>query len=133
MAEGALSIKLRCASWHQLATIYKRDLSHGTMFLRAAAPPPVGTAVRIDLTLPSATVIALDGVVASHVQDPQRGSGVELTLSPLPTSSVWLTESARASENRRPATPYRGVPVGAHQVTGIIPTIHEHAEVTAAE
>ena len=24
MAEGALSIKLRCASWHQLATIYKR-------------------------------------------------------------------------------------------------------------
>ena len=36
MAEGALSIKLRCASWQQLATIYKRDLSHGTMFLRRA-------------------------------------------------------------------------------------------------
>jgi hypothetical protein len=61
MAEGALSIKLRCASWHQIATIYKRDLSHGTMFLRAATAPPVGTTVRIDLTLPSATVIVLDG------------------------------------------------------------------------
>ncbi|TMQ02543.1 MAG: hypothetical protein E6J90_23360 [Deltaproteobacteria bacterium] len=136
MAEGALSIKLRCASWQQLATIYKRDLSHGTMFLRAATPPAVGTAVHIDLTLPSATVIALEGVVASQVQDPQRGSGVELTLSPMPASSVWLIETALASENRRLATPYRGVaiaPVGPHQITGIIPTIHENAEVTAAE
>src|ERR1043166_4455755 len=101
MAEGALSIKLRCASWQQLATIYKRDLSRGMMFLRAATPPPVGTPVRIDLTLPSATVIALDGVVQSHVQDPQRGSGVELALQPIPASSVWLIESALASEHRR--------------------------------
>src|SRR5436190_20215550 len=111
MALGALSIKLRCASWQQLATIYKRDLSHGTMFLRAATPPAVGTAVHIDLTLPSATVIALEGVVASQVQDPQRGSGVELTLSPMPASSVWLIETALASENRRLATPYRGVAI----------------------
>ena len=49
MAEGALSIKLRCASWQQLATIYKRDLSRGTMFLRAATPPAIGTTVHIDL------------------------------------------------------------------------------------
>jgi hypothetical protein len=63
MAEGALSIKLRCASWQQLATIYKRDLSQGTMFLKAATPPAIGTHVRIDLALPSATVIALSGVV----------------------------------------------------------------------
>jgi hypothetical protein len=123
MAEGALSIKLRCASWHQLATIYKRDLSHGTMFLRAAAPPPVGTAGRIDLPLPSATVIALGGVVAAHVQDPQRGSGIELTLSPIPASSVWLIESALASEARRRATPTRGVPVIViPPVGGAIPT-----------
>src|SRR3954449_13061115 len=110
MADGALSIKLRCASWHQLATIYKRDLSHGTMFLRAATPPAVGTGVRIDLALPSGTVIALDGVVAGHVQDPQRGSGVELALSPILESSIWLIESALASEPRRLATPVRGVP-----------------------
>src|SRR3954469_15195294 len=111
MAPGALSIKLRCASWHQLATIYKRDLSHGTMFLKAAAPPPVGTAVRIDLALPSATVIALAGVVASHVNDPQRGAGVELQLEPIPTGTVWLIESALASEHKRLATPALGVAV----------------------
>jgi hypothetical protein len=122
MAEGALSIKLRCASWQQLATIYKRDLSRGTMFLRAAQPPVVGTAVRIDLALPSSTVIALEGVVGSHVQDPLRGNGVEITLAPIPASSVWLIESALASETRRLATPVRGVPVVGHQ-TGSVPTI----------
>ena len=49
MAGAALSIKLRCASWPQLATIYKRDLSRGTMFLKATTQPPIGTIVRIDL------------------------------------------------------------------------------------
>src|ERR1044071_8553887 len=63
MAEGALSIKLRCASWQQLATIYKRDLSRGTMFLRASNPPRIGPSVRIDLTLPSASVVTVTGVV----------------------------------------------------------------------
>ena len=45
MAVAALSIKLRCASWQQLATIYKRDLSRGSMFLKASTPPALGTAV----------------------------------------------------------------------------------------
>jgi hypothetical protein len=129
MAEGALSIKLRCASWQQLATIYRRDLSHGTMFLRAATPPPVGTVVRIDLTLPSATVIALDGVVAGHVQDPQRGSGIELALSPIPASSVWLIESALASEARRLAAPA----APAAPAIPAIPAIHDHADLSVAE
>ena len=57
MAGAALSIKLRCASWQQLATIYKRDLSRGLMFLKASTQPPLGTIVKIDLELPSATVI----------------------------------------------------------------------------
>ncbi|MBC7977867.1 MAG: DnaJ domain-containing protein, partial [Myxococcales bacterium] len=132
MAEGALSIKLRCASWQQLATIYKRDLSHGTMFLKAAAPPAIGTTVRIDLALPSATVIALSGVVQTHVNDPQRGAGVELKLDPIPTGTVWLIESALASETRRRASsPPRGVPIsGSHS---LIPTIGESAELSAAE
>ena len=34
----------------------------GTMFLKASTPPPIGTLVRIDLELPSATVIELTGV-----------------------------------------------------------------------
>ena len=88
MAAGALSIKLRCASWQQLATIYQRDLSRGTMFLKASNPPAIGTTVRIDLTLPSSSVIVLNGVVQQHVNDPNRGQGVELKLAPIPTGSV---------------------------------------------
>jgi hypothetical protein len=140
MADGALSIKLRCASWQQLATIYKRDLSQGTMFLKASSPPAIGTHVKIDLSLPSATVISLIGVVHTHVQDPQRGAGVELKLDPIPAGTVWLIESALASEHKRIATPFMGVPVvgtpHAHQMTGMIPTIPEIAEaadVAAAE
>ena len=110
MATGPLSIKLRCASWQQLATIYKRDLSRGTMFLKAGSPPPIGTEVRIDLTLPSASVIVLTGVVDQHVTDPQRGEGVELKLAPIPASSVWMIESALASEVKRRDTPATGIP-----------------------
>jgi curved DNA-binding protein CbpA len=113
MAEAALSIKLRCASWQQLATIYKRDLSKGTMFLKAATPPAIGTRVRIDLTLPSASVIALSGVVASHVTDPTRGAGVDLKLDPLPSSSVWLIESALSAETKVRAGSEPGAAVGA--------------------
>ena len=134
MAEGALSIKLRCASWQQLATIYKRDLSHGTLFLRAATPPAIGTQVRIDLALPSATVIALSGVVNGHVSDAQRGAGVDLKLDPIPAGSLWLIESALASEYRRRTTPAQGTPIhGSPQIAGPIPAIHDLADVSAAE
>lgn len=137
MAAGPLSIKLRCASWQQLSTIYKRDLSRGTMFLKAASPPPIGTQVRIDLTLPSASVIVLSGVVEQHVTDPQRGSGVELKLAPIPAGSVWMIESALASESKRRNTPVAGVPVGGAGITagpsGPIPSLNEPEEVVAAE
>src|SRR5580704_18047305 len=117
MAVAALSIKLRCASWQQLATIYRRDLSKGLMFLKATSQPPIGTLVRIDLELPSATVIELSGVIVKHVVDPQRGTGVDLKLEPLPTKSVWMIESALAADNKvrtqtAAATP-SGVPVAA--------------------
>ena len=115
MAGAALSIKLRCTSWQQLATIYKRDLSRGLMFLKASTQPALGTVVRIDLELPSATVIELQGTIVKHVVDPQRGTGVDLKLEPLPTKSVWMIESALAAENKvraktgneanQPATP----------------------------
>jgi DnaJ-domain-containing protein 1 len=100
MAGAALSIKLRCASWQQLATIYRRDLSRGLMFLKASTQPPLGTIVRIDLELPSASVIELQGTIIKHVVDPQRGTGVDLKLEPLPTKSVWMIESALAAENK---------------------------------
>ncbi len=100
MAGAAFSIKLRCASWPQLATIYRRDLSRGQMFLKASSQPALGTIVRIDLELPSGTVIELQGEIIKHVTDPQRGTGVELKLEPLPTKSVWMIESALAAENK---------------------------------
>ncbi len=128
MAAGALSIKLRCASWQQLATIYYRDLSRGTMFLKASNPPALGTNVRIDLTLPSSSVIVLTGTVHQHVSDAVRGAGVELKLAPIPTGSVWMIESALASEARResgaPAEPLKTSPV---------PTVTEGADVSEAE
>ncbi len=134
MATGPLTIKLRCASWQQLATIYKRDLSRGTMFLKAGTPPPLGTAVRIDLTLPSASVIVLNGVVEQHVTDPQRGDGVELKLAPIPASSVWMIESALASEVKRRDTPAAGVPVFvASPQTGPVPAVGDSDDVNAAE
>src|SRR5688572_270969 len=110
MATGALSIKLRCASWQQLATIYKRDLMRGAMFLKASTPPALDTQVRIDLTLPSGTVIVLTGVVDQHVTDPQRGSGVELKLAPIPAGTIWMIESALAAEHKRKEQPASGVP-----------------------
>lgn len=70
------------------------------MFLKASTQPPLGTMVRIDLELPSATVIELTGVIAKHVVDPQRGTGVDLQLEPLPTKTVWLIESALAAETK---------------------------------
>ncbi|MFN0251802.1 MAG: DnaJ domain-containing protein [Kofleriaceae bacterium] len=145
MATGPLSIKLRCASWQQLSTIYKRDLSRGTMFLKAASPPPIGTQVRIDLTLPSASVIVLSGVVEQHVTDPQRGSGVELKLAPIPAGSVWMIESALASESKRRNTPAAGVPLASGAVAPTsggaviggqsmpIPSITESEDIVAAE
>src|SRR4051812_47706756 len=134
MAGDALSIKLRCASWQQLATIYRRDLSRGTMFLKAAVPPAVGTSVKIDLTLPSASGVNLTGVVQEQVQDPQRGSGVELKLAPIAPSSIWMIESALASESKRKMTPAVGVPVvTASSTSGPIASLGDNADVVAAE
>jgi len=110
MAASTLSIKLRCTSWQQLATIYRRDLSRGSMFLKASTQPPLGTQVKIDLELPSATVLELMGSIAEHVTDPQRGTGVQLKLDPLPTKTVWLIESALAAENKVRATTQGGQP-----------------------
>ncbi|HSD89362.1 MAG TPA: PilZ domain-containing protein, partial [Kofleriaceae bacterium] len=128
MAGAALSIKLRCASWQQLATIYKRDLSRGTMFLKASTQPPIGTLVRIDLELPSASVIELQGTIVKHVVDPQRGTGVELQLEPLPTRSVWMIENALAAESN-----VRGdAPTVAPPPTGA-PTLSDGEDISAAE
>ncbi|MCX5745457.1 MAG: hypothetical protein NT062_23520 [Proteobacteria bacterium] len=75
-------------------------MSRGSMFLKASTPPDIGTTVRIDLSLPSETVIVLTGTVDKHVTDPQRGSGVELKLAPIPETTTWMIESALAAEQK---------------------------------
>jgi hypothetical protein len=70
------------------------------MFLKATNQPALGTIVRIDLELPSGSVIELQGSIVKHVVDPQRGTGVDLKLEALPTKSVWMIESALAAENK---------------------------------
>jgi len=103
------------------------------MFLKASSPPEVGTQVRIDLTLPSASVIVLNGVVEKHVTDPQRGAGVELKLAPIPAGSVWLIESALASESKRLHTPASGVPVQPSPASGSQPALNDSDDVVSAE
>ncbi|HUS28015.1 MAG TPA: DnaJ domain-containing protein [Kofleriaceae bacterium] len=133
MSGAALSIKLRCASWQQLATIYKRDLSRGSMFLKASTQPAIGTIVKIDLELPSATVIELTGTIVKHVTDPQRGTGVDLQLEPLPTKSVWMIENALAAETKVRATSQSDTNVAAQQAPHRAPTLTDGEDISAAE
>jgi hypothetical protein len=98
------SIKLRCTSWQQLAGIYRRDLTRGAIFLKTGRPPPIGTAVRIDLTLPSESVIALSGAVEAHVGEGGlggRGPGVDIKLTAVPQSAMWLIETALAAHREQ--------------------------------
>jgi hypothetical protein len=106
MAEPPISIKLRCASWKQLAAMYERDLARGAVFLKSAAPPPVGTRVRINLTLPTQTLIVLNGSVDRHIGVGElnaRGPGVDIKLHNVPQSALWLIESTLASASRKGA------------------------------
>jgi tetratricopeptide (TPR) repeat protein len=104
LVSAPISIKLRCASWGQLASIYRRDLVRNAIFLRSQHPPPVGTLVRIDLTLPSESTVALTGAIAAHVagDDPSgRGPGVEVALAAIPDSATWLIERALTAARDR--------------------------------
>src|SRR3972149_1045193 len=97
MPGKALGLKLRCSSWEQLTAIYERDLRRSVFFLRSDRPPAVGTEMKIDLTLPSGTVVRLRGSVARHVaagEQVGRGAGVELALTELPPDVLYMIESA---------------------------------------
>ncbi|MCA9679975.1 MAG: DnaJ domain-containing protein, partial [Myxococcales bacterium] len=103
MASAPISIKLRCASWQQLASIYKRDLARSAIFLRTSSPPALGTPVRIDLTLPSESMVVLSGVIAKHIADGEmegRGPGVDVRLNTIPQSAMWLIETALAAAQK---------------------------------
>jgi len=97
MAVPPLAIKLRCTTWEQLARMHERDLSRGALFLKSQKPPPLGTEIRIDVTIPSGTTIAIDGRVARHVPAGERGPGVDIMLAKVPASDMWVIESALVS------------------------------------
>ena len=106
MSLAPINIKLRCGSWQQLANIYRRDLSRHAIFLKSATPPPLGTPVRIDLTLPTESMIVLAGVVHEHVPEGGlggRGPGVDIKLNTIPESALWLIETALASAQKQAA------------------------------
>ncbi|HUQ02164.1 MAG TPA: DnaJ domain-containing protein [Kofleriaceae bacterium] len=106
MAEAPINIKLRCASWQQLSSIYKRDLSRQAIFLKSGSPPPIGTPVRIDLTLPTESMIVLTGAVSEHIPPGGlggRGPGVDIRLTTIPQSALWLIETALASAQKQAA------------------------------
>ena len=103
MASPPLSIKLRCASWKQLAAIYERDLKRSAVFLKSASPPPMGTPVRINLTLPTQTLIILNGTIERHIGVGElngRGPGVDIALHSVPQSAMWIIESALDAARR---------------------------------
>jgi len=103
MAAPPVSIKLRCGSWQQLQAIYKRDLARGSIFLKSTKPPPIGTGVRIDLTLPTESMIVLNGFVHEHIPEGGlggRGPGVDVKLATIPQSAMWLIETALTSAQK---------------------------------
>ena len=99
-----INIKLQCRSWQQLQNIYRRDLSRHAIFLKSTTPPPVGTSVRIDLTLPTESMIVLTGTIVEHVPPGGlggRGPGIDIKLATLPQSALWLIETALASAQKQ--------------------------------
>lgn len=90
-------VKLRCASWEQLAAIYEKDLRRGALFLRSQNPPAVGTELKINLTLPTGSVVPLEARVERIVPPGGlggRGPGVDLALTKVPPTMMWLIQSA---------------------------------------
>jgi tetratricopeptide (TPR) repeat protein len=94
-------IKLRCTSWGQLSAIYERDLRRGVLFIRTTAQLPLGRDTRVDIIMPSGSVVTVEGRVARLVSAADNGPGMELVLTKLPPSVMWMIESALG---RAPAT-----------------------------
>ena len=100
-----MSVRLRCSSWSQLVSIYRRDISRGQLFLRSDRSPAPGTALRIHLVLPSGGSIEVRGLVSRVLvgDEPQeeeggRGAGALVGLEPLsPASKLSLENAVKAA------------------------------------
>src|SRR5215470_13064033 len=103
MASQPLAIKLRCATWGQVAAIHARDLKRGKLFLKTQTPIALGREVRVDLVLPSGSVASLEGRVAHVIPPGERTAGAELVLTKVPPSTLYLIESALKAAAAKPA------------------------------
>ncbi len=100
-----LSVKLACRSWQQLSAIHSRDLSRSAFFLKTEKPPPIGTAVRISLRLPSGSTVELVGSIDRWVAMGEmdgRGPGIDVSLEGMSQTVMWLIESALSSAGLPP-------------------------------
>ncbi|MCP4448737.1 MAG: DnaJ domain-containing protein [Myxococcales bacterium] len=73
--------------------------------MKTKKPPPIGTRVRISLTLPSGSTVELSGTISALVAEGElegRGPGIDIGLSTLPQSVMWLIESALSSAGITP-------------------------------
>src|SRR5215470_12782983 len=102
MAAQPLAIKLRCVSWGQVSAIHDRDLKRGKLFLKTSTAVPLGREMRVDLVLPSGTLVTLEGRVAHNVPPGGRGPGIELVLTKVPPSTIYLIESALRAASTPP-------------------------------
>jgi len=101
-----MTVNLRCSSWKQLENMYERDLKRSGFFMRSAKPPPVGTAIRITLTLPTNTTLHLSGEVHQHIGPGEldgRGPGLDVKLQQVSQSTLWLIETALESARKKGA------------------------------
>ena len=99
-----MTVNLRCASWRQLDNIHQRDLKRSAFFMRASKKPPIGTPIRIILSLPSSSTVVLNGTVSEHVPEGGlggRGPGIDIKLEEIPQSAMWLIETALESMHTR--------------------------------
>jgi curved DNA-binding protein CbpA len=138
MAAAPLTIKLRCKSWAQLKAIYTRDLSRSAVFLKSnKPPPPLATRVRIDLTLPSDSLVVLNGSVSEHVAvggRDGRGPGVDIALGAVPQSAMWLIESAlRSAKSETAAARAKPAAAAPRATTEPPPSLEDGEDVVSAE
>ncbi len=96
-----MSVRLRCSSWSQLVSIYRRDISRGQLFLRSNRAPTPGTALRIRLVLPSGGAIEIHGLISRVLSGDEpkeeeggRGAGALASLEPLSPANKLSLESA---------------------------------------
>ncbi len=72
--------------------------------MKAKKPPPVGTRVSINLSLPSHSTLAFTGSVSEHIAPGGlggRGPGLDVALDEVSDSTLWLIETALASASEK--------------------------------